>query len=74
MIIQVKVKPNSRHALIEPQIEGNLIVRLKSPPKEGKANKELIKLLSSFYSLPQSHIQITSGHHKKEKTVLVLEK
>ncbi len=74
MRIKVKVKPNSRHALIEPQIDGTLIVRVKSPPKEGKANQELIKSLSLFYSLPPSHIQITSGAHRKEKTVTILKR
>jgi uncharacterized protein len=72
MIIKVKVKPNSRHALIEPLIDGSLVVRVKSPPRENKANLELIDLLSDFYSLPKSHIQVTSGAHKKEKTVTLL--
>lgn len=74
MIIKVKVKTNSRHTLIKPLIDGSLMVCLKSPPKENKANLELIKILSDLYDLPQNHVQITTGAHKKEKTITLLPK
>ncbi len=37
---QVKVKPNSKKQTIEEFADGSLMVHLKSPPRDGKANKE----------------------------------
>lgn len=42
--IQVKVKPNARQAGLEELSDGTWIARVKSPPVDGKANKELIAL------------------------------
>ena len=52
---RVKVKPNSKQQKIEESADGSLTVHLKSPPVDGKANEELIKLLAkiaqSFFTL-----------------------
>jgi uncharacterized protein len=45
MKIQVKVKPNSKQQSITEEADGSLTIKLKSPPIEGKANDELLKLL-----------------------------
>ncbi len=49
MGIIVKVKPNSKHQKIETSVDGTLIVSVKSPPIDGKANQELIKLLAKKF-------------------------
>jgi uncharacterized protein len=36
----VKVKPNSKQQSIQEQPDGSLTVHLKSPPVDGKANKQ----------------------------------
>lgn len=68
-IITVQVKPNSsqQKILIEP--DGSLKVYLKSAAIEGKANAELIKLLSKQFKVPQSQIMIKSGVSAKLKLV-----
>ncbi|PSB18008.1 DUF167 domain-containing protein [Phormidesmis priestleyi ULC007] len=68
-ILRVKVKPNSKQQQIEQQPDGSLTVHLKSPPVDGKANKELIKLLSDRFHIPKSHITIKSGLLSKNKWV-----
>ncbi len=68
-IIKIKVKPNSKQQKIEPQEDGSWLVRLKSPPVEGKANQELIKLLSDRFDLPKSQITIKSGLSSKHKII-----
>ena len=66
MKISVKVKPNSKQQKIEKSADGSLIVRLKSPPVDGKANKELISLLSQKYNIAKSQISIESGWGRAE--------
>ncbi len=66
---QVKVKPNSKQQKIEESEDGTLIVHLKSPPVDGKANKELIDLLAKKFNVPKSKIIIKSGLSSKTKAI-----
>jgi uncharacterized protein len=66
---QVKVKPNSKRQTIEESADGQLTVYLKSPPVDGKANKELIELLAQKYDVPKSQIRIKSGLSSRNKLV-----
>ncbi|MEH2090393.1 DUF167 domain-containing protein [Nostoc sp.] len=63
----VKVKPNSKQQRIEEQPDGSLTVYLKSPPVDGKANEELIKLLADKFDVPKSYIRIKSGFSSRQK-------
>jgi uncharacterized protein (TIGR00251 family) len=72
MKIQVKVKPNSRTE--ELSREGDsFIVKVKEPPKEGKANQAVIKLLAEHFSVPQSQVRILSGFRSRNKVIEVVE-
>ncbi|BAY88659.1 MULTISPECIES: DUF167 domain-containing protein [unclassified Tolypothrix] len=66
---KVKVKPNSKQQKIEEQADGSLNVHLKSPPVDGKANEELIKLLAEKFNVPKSYIRIKSGATSRQKFV-----
>lgn len=66
---QVKVKPNSKQQNIKEAVDGNLIVHLKSPPIDGKANDELIQLLAKKFNVAKSQIKIKSGLSSKNKLV-----
>ncbi|MEL6461005.1 MAG: DUF167 domain-containing protein [Cyanobacteria bacterium J06621_15] len=69
MQINVKVKPNSKQQKIIEEENGTLTIRLKSPPVDGKANEELIKILSKKYSVPKSYIRIKSGISSRQKLI-----
>jgi len=58
MIIQVKVKPNSTISSLKKISETEFTAHITSPPEKGKANLELIKLLSKHFSVPQTKIKI----------------
>ncbi|NJL68127.1 MAG: DUF167 domain-containing protein [Microcoleus sp. SM1_3_4] len=68
-ILTVKVKPNSKQQSIQEQPDGSLIVHLKSPPIDGKANQELIVLLAKKFNLSKSSIAIKSGFSSRNKLV-----
>jgi len=67
----VKVKPNSQQQKIEELADGSLNVHLKSPPIEGKANEELIKLLAKKFDVPKSSITIKSGVTSRKKLITI---
>ena len=72
MKIQVKVKPNSRTE--ELSREGNnFIIKVKEPPKEGKANQAVIRLLAEHFGVSQSQVRILSGFRSTNKIIEVRE-
>ena len=72
MKIQVKVKPNSKTEELS-QERDSFIVKVKEPPKEGKANRAVIKLLAEHFGVPQSQVRILSGFRSKNKVIEVAE-
>lgn len=77
MLIKVKVKPHageqsvekiSDELFAEEGYEGLYFVRLKSAADEGKANLELVKVLSKFFG---KDVKIKSGFTSRMKVVQV---
>ena len=68
MKIQVKVKPNSKTEEVS-QEGDSFVVKVKEPPKEGKANQAVIKLLAHHFGVPQSQVRILSGFKSKNKVI-----
>jgi len=72
MRIQVKVKPNSGTEEVS-QEGDSFTVKVKEPPKEGKANQAVIKLLAQHFGVPKSRVRILSGFRSRNKVVEVVE-
>jgi uncharacterized protein (TIGR00251 family) len=72
MKIHVKVKPNSKTEEVS-QEGDNFIVKVKEPPREGKANQAVIKLLAEHFGVPKSHVRILSGFRSRNKVIEVTE-
>jgi hypothetical protein len=66
---RVKVKPNSKQQSIKEETDGSFTIHLKSPPVDGKANDELIKLLAEKFAVPKSKIRIKSGLSSRQKLI-----
>lgn len=59
---------SSRNAVVG--IHGDALkIALTAPPVDGKANKELLKFLAKYFSLPKSGVQITAGENSRSKTI-----
>ncbi|MFW6102573.1 MAG: DUF167 domain-containing protein [Chloroflexota bacterium] len=72
MKIRVKVKPNSRTEQVL-QERDSFIVKVREPPKEGKANQAVIKLLAEHFGVLQGQVRILSGFRSRSKVVEVAE-
>lgn len=70
-IIQVKVKPNARVSRLEQQADGTWLAQIKSPPVDGKANKELIALVAKHFRCPKSQVSIKSGASSRLKSLQI---
>ncbi|HXK32328.1 MAG TPA: DUF167 domain-containing protein [Candidatus Paceibacterota bacterium] len=72
MKIFVKAKPSSREEKIEKVDEINFIVSVKEPPKQGKANKAIIKALAEYFKIAPSCVSLISGFSSKQKVFEIL--
>ena len=70
--LKIKVEPRSSKSGIVGPYGDALKVKLTSPPVEGKANKELIDLLSKELKIPKKDIEIISGQSSKNKIVKII--
>jgi len=70
--LRVVVRPNSNEENLVREITEDLVVfNLKSTPRKGKANKELVKRLSSLLGISNSEVVIAAGHLSREKTLVI---
>jgi len=70
-LIRVKVIPRSKNPGVSQQDDGLIVVRVKSPPHQGQANKEMLARLASHLQQPRSHLQIKQGHNSRIKMIAV---
>lgn len=68
MKLAITVKPGSRQGKVEKTIDG-YIAYVKEQPLENKANRALVKLLSEYFGVPKSRIEILTGKRSKQKIV-----
>ena len=72
MKIQVKVKPSSKTGEVS-QDGDSFIVKVKEPPREGKANQAVIKLLAEHFGVTHNQVRILNGFRSRNKTVEIIE-
>ena len=71
--ITVRITPRtSRNEIHDVLDDGTVKIRLTAPPVEGKANKELIKFLSSVLDVPSSSLKILAGQTGHDKLISVV--
>ncbi|OKH27093.1 DUF167 domain-containing protein [Chroogloeocystis siderophila] len=68
----MKIKPNSKFQSFIEEADGSLIIYVKSPPVEGEANIELVKILSEKFKIPRANIKINSGIVSRQKIVEII--
>jgi len=69
---KAKIAPKSKESRIVGQLDASTLkIRIAATPTKGKANKELIKLLSKTFNVQKNNITITSGHTSPIKIINV---
>jgi uncharacterized protein (TIGR00251 family) len=70
-ILELKVKPNARVSQLVQQLDGTWVAQLKSPPVDGKANAELIKLVAEHFGCRRAQVSIRVGAGARLKLVRI---
>lgn len=68
MRIRVEVKPNSKAPVVE-AVEDHLVVRVKEPPKEGKANEAVLRAIAEHFGVARRDVRLVSGESSRRKLV-----
>jgi uncharacterized protein YggU (UPF0235/DUF167 family) len=71
LICTIKVVPSSGRNAWAVDKSGILKCYLKSAPEQGKANKELIKMLADALSIEQKRINIIGGLTSRTKRIKI---
>jgi len=67
---RVRVQPAApRNELLGWNTAGELRIKVAAPPREGEANKELVRFLAKRFSLPRREIVVESGEKSRSKIV-----
>ena len=69
--LEVRVTPNAGRNEITGWKDGALQVKVAAPPEKGKANQELVDLLSRALKVRKSAISIITGLTGRKKTIAV---
>jgi uncharacterized protein (TIGR00251 family) len=70
-VIVFRVVPRSSRIAISQQGPSEFKVRLTSPPVEGAANAQLLKILCDRLALPSRCVQLISGQNARIKRILI---
>ncbi len=70
IFITLYVKPNSKMNEIRTDQE-EFIVYTKATPLKGKANKSILKIISDYFDISMSSIEIISGFKSTDKTIRI---
>lgn len=70
-IVFCRVQPNAGKTALAGRYGNSLKITLKSPPADGKANKELRRFFAELAEVPPSSVKLLSGLSSRDKRVFV---
>lgn len=71
MTISIKVKTKQQKSKVEKLEDSSYLVSVKALPDKNKANIEIINLLSKYFNVTKSQIEIKSGKTSSRKIVSI---
>jgi hypothetical protein len=71
MLIKVKIFPCERTREVIEKSADSFNVKVKAKPERGLANKEMMEVLSNYFKIPESKIQIIKGFRERSKIIKI---
>lgn len=69
--IWVTVKPQAKRQEVRQVADGEYVVFVRAPAREGKANLALLEILADYFSVAKSSVRIIHGQTGRKKLVEV---
>ncbi len=73
IVFNVRVVPRASKSEIVGEHDFALKVRIASPPVDGAANAELIKLLAKTFGVSKAQVEILAGQTSKTKQIKIID-
>jgi len=75
LVLALHVQPGAKKSeVVGARGEGiatRLVVRIKAPPVDGKANAELVRFLAGAFGVPLRAVTLLRGESSRQKTVRI---
>jgi uncharacterized protein len=71
LLLACKVQPRAKHNMFGEVRNGAVIVKLRAPPVDGKANDELVRFIADTFAVPISRIRIERGQNSRHKVLRI---
>ncbi len=72
--IRIKVIPRaSRNEIVGELANGELKIKLTSPPLDGAANAAMLTFLSDVWQIPKSKMTIVQGEKSRHKVIEIID-
>jgi len=72
LVFSARIVPRASTSEIVGEHDGALKVKIASPPVDGAANAELIKVLAKFFDVQKSAVEILKGQTSKTKQIKII--
>ncbi len=72
MLIKVKVFPNSKKEEIIKKSEDSFEIKVKAKPIKGEANREVVRILSSYFNILESKVRLIKGFKERNKIFKII--
>ncbi|KTD67051.1 hypothetical protein Lste_3257 [Legionella steelei] len=72
LILHLYVQPGAKKTEIVGIHEGELKIRLNTPPIEGRANKALLQYVAQIFKVPVRQVILKRGEKSRHKTLTVI--
>lgn len=68
--LAVKVTPKARKEGLEGMNDaGELVIKVRAAPEDGKANEAVLALLAEAFGLPRSRLEVARGMTNRHKVI-----
>lgn len=71
VVIHLYVQPRASRNSLAGEVEGELKVRLTSPPVDGAANALCVKYFAKLLGVAKSELELVAGEKSRHKQLLV---
>jgi uncharacterized protein (TIGR00251 family) len=72
LVFRARIVPRASTSEIVGEHDGALKVKIASPPVDGAANAELIKVPAKFFDVQKSAVEILKGQTSKTKQIKII--
>ncbi len=70
-LITVSVIPRSSRKTVTRALDGSYKVTVHAAPEQGKANKEVLEVLATYFELKKAEVELVSGFASRKKVVRI---